>query len=119
MDPTDFTYINPEQISELVRHDSKYIREFAKASEQSFSEFKSHYGRYLLDRDEDRFRKAGHKIKPVALMLNINEVVEEYEYAKTLLWDNKDRKELEQSAQKIEQICDKIIQELKTIQNEN
>lgn len=112
-------YVNPDQIAELVYNDEKYIKEFARASEQSFIEFKSHYGRYLLERDEDRFRKAGHKIKPVAQMLNIDVIVEEYEYAKTLLWENKDRAELKKSADKIEEICDKIILELQAIGDEN
>lgn len=119
MGSTDFTYVNPDQIAELVYNDVKFIKEFAEASEKSFSEFKSHYGRYLLERDEERFRKAGHKIKPIAQMLNIEVIIEEYEHAKTLLWENKNQEELEQSAEKINEICDTIIQELRAIRNED
>jgi len=115
----DFTYINPERVSELVLNDDKFIREFAEATEKSFSEFKSNYGHYLLKRDEEEFRKAGHKIKPVALMLNLEVVVDEYEHAKTLLWEEEERDKLARSAEKIDEICTKIIEELRTIRDDH
>lgn len=118
MHTEDFKFIDYDIISELVFHEKPYIKEFAEATEQSFTEFQSKYRKFLLKRDEVNFRKAGHKIKPVAQMLKINVVLEEYEHAKTLLWDEKEQKELEKSADKIDKICDRIISELKIIQED-
>ncbi|MFH5834058.1 taurine dioxygenase [Halalkalibaculum sp. DA384] len=116
MSRKDRTYIDRELIAGLVYNEEAYIKEFADASEDSFTEFKTNYRKYLLKRDETNFRKAGHKIKPVAQMLEIDEIVEEYEHAKTLLWDEKPVEKLEQSVEKIEGICNEIIRELKQIQ---
>lgn len=90
-----------------------YLKEFATAAISSFSEFSENYKKHLLSRDEEKFRKAGHKIKPVAQMLGLNQIIDEYEHAKTLLWDEKSDEELEQSADEIQQICSKVISELK------
>lgn len=116
MSSTDSKYIDRDQIAGLVYNEEAYVKEFAEATEDSFLEFKTNYKKYLLDRDETNFRKAGHKIKPVAQMLGIDEIVEEYEYAKTLLWDEKPQEKLEESAQKIQSICEQIISDLKKIQ---
>ncbi|MDX1618451.1 MAG: taurine dioxygenase [Balneolaceae bacterium] len=109
-------YLDAEHIAELVYHDEKFIKEFAKATEHSISEFRDQYTRYLLERDETNFRKAGHRIKPVAQMLKIDAIVDEYEHAKTLLWDEKGREELQESADRIRRICNSIIRELKSLQ---
>ncbi|MDX1639075.1 MAG: taurine dioxygenase [Balneolaceae bacterium] len=116
MSSTNHTYVKRETISDLVYNEEAYIREFAEATEDSFSEFRSNYGKYLLERDETNFRKAGHKIKPVAQMLNIDVIVEEYEHAKTLLWEERAQEELEASVEKIDAICEQVIRELKDIQ---
>lgn len=108
-------YIDKELISELVYNDEKFVIEFARASEHSFTEFRDHYSKFLLRRDEANFRKAGHKIKPVLQMLKLDELIEEYEYAKTLLWENRDQEKLKESADKITRICDIILEELKVI----
>lgn len=110
-----YRYIDPDLISKLVYHDKAFIKEFAEATEHSFDEFRKNYRKFLLERDEVNFRKAGHKIKPVVQMLNIDEVVEEYEQAKMLIWENRAQKLLEESADTIEKICTKIIRELRTL----
>ena len=97
----------------MLYGDEKYIKEFAEAAIGSFTEFKQDYSRHLLSRDETSFRKAGHKIKPVAQMLEINGLVEEYEYAKTLLWENKSDDELHASSVKMTGILDQVLNELK------
>lgn len=112
----DNSYIDREKIDELLYRQEDFIKEFAHAAEHSFREFSSNYSKYLLERDETNFRKAGHKIKPIAQMLEIDVIVDEYEYAKTLLWDEKPTKKLEQSAERIQSICDQVIQELRELQ---
>lgn len=75
----DFTSLN-----EMLYGDEKYIKEFAEAAIISFTEFKTNYSLFLQKRDEENFRRAGHKIKPVAQMLGLNSIVDEYENAKKL-----------------------------------
>lgn len=96
----------------MLYGEEKYIKEFAEAAIISFSEFSENYKKFLLSRDETNFRKAGHKIKPVIQMLGLGQILEEYEHAKTLIWDERPHEELETSADKVQQICSEVIQEL-------
>ncbi|MDZ7806793.1 MAG: taurine dioxygenase [Gracilimonas sp.] len=107
------TLIDFTSLSEMLYGEEKYISEFSEAAVDSFTEFNNNYEKFLLIRDETSFRKAGHKIKPVAQMLGLDQIVDEYEHAKTLLWDEKPDEELEKSIKKINRICDKVIEELK------
>jgi hypothetical protein len=109
-------YIHRKKIADLLYDDDKFIREFAEATETSFREFSGHYRKFLLNRDEDNFRRAGHKIKPVIQMLEIPDILEEYEQAKEMLWNQKKDEKLEQSADKIDRICEQIIFELEQMQ---
>lgn len=95
--------------------ETKYIKEFAEAAISSFMEFRENYTLFLIQRDEVNFRKAGHKIKPVAQMLGINQILEEYEHAKTLIWENKPDAELGNSSQRMSSIIDRVIAELKEV----
>ncbi len=95
--------------------EAKYIKEFAQAAVISFEEFKENYTLFLINRDEVNFRKAGHKIKPVAQMLGLNMILDEYEEAKTLIWDDKPNSELGDSSQKMSAIIDRVLVELKEV----
>lgn len=97
----------------MLYGEEKYIQEFAEAAISSFQEFSNNYKKFLLARDEQNFRKTGHKIKPVAQMLKLDQIIEEYEHAKTLLWDNKPDEELKASSSKMQAICATIVAELK------
>lgn len=105
-------------VHEMLYGEEKFIGEFSEAAIQSFSEFQKSYKEHLLARDETNFRKAGHKIKPVAQMLGLDQILKEYEYAKTLLWDDKSDEALRDSVQKIDEICAKVLQELKAKLNQ-
>lgn len=96
----------------MLYGEEKYIQEFAEAAISSFKEFSENYQQYLLERDETNFRKTGHKIKPVLQMLSLEQLLEEYEHAKTLIWDKKPDEELVQSAKKVQKICTQVIEEL-------
>ncbi len=109
----DFTALN-----EMLYGDERYIKEFAEAAVISFSEFKTNYSKYLALRNEEAFRKAGHKIKPVAQMLGLNGILEEYEYAKTLLWEEKDDSEIRASITKMDKICSSVLNELENISDD-
>ncbi|MFY0697128.1 MAG: taurine dioxygenase [Balneola sp.] len=102
----------------MLYGDERYIKEFAEAAVLSFSEFKTNYSKYLEQRNEDAFRKAGHKIKPVAQMLGLNGILEEYEHAKTLLWEDKDDSEIRASITKMDKICSSVLNELENISDD-
>lgn len=106
----DFSSLN-----EMLYGDDRYIKEFAEAAITSFTEFKAHYSIYLSSRDEENFRKAGHKIKPVAQMLGLQLIVDEYEHGKTLIWEEKKENELDESIKKIDAICSQVLNELENI----
>lgn len=110
----DKPIVDLSTLTEMLYGEEAYIKEFTDAAVVSFSEFKEHYSRYLLKRNEVDFRKAGHKIKPVAQMLGLDLIIEEYEHAKTLIWEEKPEAELKASADKMEGICDQVISELST-----
>lgn len=98
---------------EMLFDEEEYIKEFAEAALDSFSQFSNDYAKYLVVRDEENFRKAGHKIKPVVKMLSVDPILDEYENAKTLLWEDRPDAELEKSIQKMQELCDRVNKELK------
>ncbi len=106
----DFTTLN-----EMLYGETAYIKEFAEAALTSFEEFRENYSSYLLDKDEVNFRKAGHKIKPVAQMLGLGLIIDEYEKAKSLIWDDKNEDELKASCDKMNSICNQVLDELKEL----
>ena len=104
-------------LTEMLYGDENYIQEFSEAAIISFTEFNEHYNQFLIARDEDNFRRAGHKIKPVAQMLGLQLIIDEYEFAKTLLWEDKSDSDLQKSVDKMNSINSKVLEELKNIPN--
>lgn len=107
--------VNFTALNEMLYGDDRYIKEFAEAAILSFSEFNTHYAQYLAKRDEENFRKAGHKIKPVAQMLGLDQIVDEYERGKNLIWEDQPDKELTNSINTIDTICSQVLLELENI----
>ena len=96
----------------MLYGETKYMAEFAEAAVISFKEFQQNYRTFLLQRDEVNFRKAGHKIKPVAQMLGLELILEEYEHAKSLIWEQKPESDLRGSSDKMTDICSRVLAEL-------
>ncbi|WP_445665994.1 taurine dioxygenase [Fodinibius sp. AD559] len=113
----NYQFIDPDKISNMLFKDSEYVVEFCEAGVTSFDEFIENYRIHLLDRNMADLRKAGHKIKPGAQMMGADEVVDEYEHAKSLLNDNADDEELEKSVDKMSNICATIKKELTHLAN--
>lgn len=107
-----YHFINPDKIRDMLFNDAAYVAEFCEAGVSSFDEFIDHYEKYLLDRNMEDLRKAGHKIKPGAQMMGADEVVDEYENAKELLNNEADQEELVKSVNKMKDICSTIRKEL-------
>lgn len=102
-------------LTEMLYGETVYIKEFAEAALSSFKEFQENYSSFLLQRDEVNFRKAGHKIKPVAQMLGLGLIIDEYEHAKSLIKSDKNEDEIKASSKKMTEICNKVLDELKEI----
>lgn len=116
----DYNFINPGKITDMLYEDVDYVIDFCEAGVSSFDEFIKNFRTHLLDRNMEDLRKAGHKIKPGAQMMGADEVVEEYENAKTLLKEEADLKELQKSIDKMEEICTSVKNELtKLADNQN
>lgn len=113
----NYHFIDPEKITDMLFDDAEYITEFCEAGVSSFDEFIENFRIHLLDRNMKDLRKAGHKIKPGAQMMGADEVVEEYEHAKSLLKNKADSDQLEQLADKMQEICSTIQDELTTLAN--
>ncbi|MEO1023585.1 MAG: taurine dioxygenase [Bacteroidota bacterium] len=106
----DFSTLN-----EMLYGETQYIKEFAQAAIVSFQEFKTNYTTHLRAGDETNFRKAGHKIKPVAQMLGIDRVIENYEEAKNNLMGEGDQNDRENMIAEIEALCGRVVEELQEI----
>lgn len=107
-----YQYINPEKITNILFDDTEYVIEFCEAGVTSFKEFLDNYQKHLMNRNLEDFRKAGHKIKPGAQMMGADEVIEEYEKAKSLLQNGANNGDLSESVNKMEEICTTIQKEL-------
>lgn len=106
-------------LSEMLYGDDRYIKEFADAAILSFSEFNTHYAKFLDTRDEENFRKAGHKIKPVAQMLGLQLLIDEYEHGKSLIWKENPKEDLAASIAKVDSICSQVLNELENMTADN
>lgn len=104
--------VDREKITNMLYDDEALVSEFAEATIQSFREFSQNFTRHLLSRNETDFRKAGHKIKPVAQMIGVEEVIEEYEHAKELLQTDSSDDHLRKSADRVNKMCEHIQKQL-------
>ncbi len=95
--------------------EKKYIIEFCQAAVKSFQEYGEHYEIHLLARDETKLRKAGHKIKPVAQMLKLDNLLEEYEGAKLMLQSDAEEFMLRESNDRVQAEIKIVVQELEEI----
>ncbi len=109
--PEQDKVVDVKLVREMLYEDENYVKEFSNASIQSFSEFKEQFRKTLLAREMDDLRRAGHKIKPIALMLNLHPVIEMYETSKIYLQENRSTEELSDLAQKMDNFCDRILAE--------
>ncbi len=107
--PMEDPYVDVDLVSNLLYNEEKYIKEFSEASIESFTEFKEKFTQFFLAGDMDMLRQTGHKIKPVAQMLNLDELLVMYEHSKDLLATSNPMKEKEELVEKVVGYCDKVI----------
>jgi hypothetical protein len=114
MDP-DKPLVDRELVVELLYGDEEYVKEFAEASIESFSEFKENFKRYVRARDMENLRKTGHKIKPVAQIMKLDEMLSMYEESKTLLEEEASDQEINNLVDKMNKYCNTLLKELKDL----
>lgn len=111
----DAPLVDVELIKEMLYQEEAYVKEFAAASIQSFSEFQENFKNYVLAREIDNLRRAGHKIKPAALMLHLNPIIDMYDKSKEQLEKNASTEELSKLVDSMDQYCNQVLEELKEI----
>lgn len=98
-------------IRKMLYEDESYVKEFSEASVQSFTEFRDNFELHIKNNDLDELRRTGHKIKPVAQMLSLDDLLELYEKAKTALNQNKPDSEKEKLIEAMNSYCNQVLQE--------
>jgi hypothetical protein len=111
----DAPLVDVELIRKMLYNDEGYVKEFANASIQSFSEFKASFKEFVLSRELDNLRRAGHKIKPAALMLNLNPIIEMYELSKKYIEENASTETLADIVGQMDAYCDQVLYEFKEL----
>lgn len=106
--------VNKQIIIDLLFGDEDYVSEFAAASVESFTEFKNNFQQSMRMRDLTMLRKAGHKIKPVAQMMELQPILDMYEEAKEMLENDSEasEKEIGRLITDMKNYCDALIKEL-------
>lgn len=107
-----YRFIDPDKIKNLLFNDEKYIAEFCEAGVATIGEFVEHYRIHLGNRDMQKLRKAGHKVRPGAQMMGVEAIVDEYEQSKKLLQTKADETQLTASIAKMEEMCKTVQKEL-------
>lgn len=110
-----YQYITPDKIREMLFNESEYVQEFCEAGISSVEEFREQFRLHLLDRNMKDLRRAGHKMKPGAMMMGADRIVEEYENAKKLLKKETDAKNLQQAVKQMDELCTNITRELSAL----
>lgn len=91
------------------------MQEFIKVSVISFTEFKENFSLHFLAKDLIKLRATGHKVKPVAQMMNLYGLLEMYEESKLLLESGKEESDIRNHAKKMDQYCSELIAELEAM----
>lgn len=105
--------VDRDLVVELLYGDEEYVKEFAEASIESFSEFKENFKRYVRARDMENLRKTGHKIKPVAQIMKLDALLSMYEESKVLLEEEASDQEINNLVDKMNKYCNTLLKELK------
>lgn len=107
--------IDIETIRSLLMGQDEFIEEFATASIDSFGEFADQLKVHLPARNLESFRRAGHKIKPVAQMLEQQALLDAYEKAKVRLTNDASDQEIQNSVETLASLCEEIQKQFRAI----
>lgn len=108
--------VDKQVIVDLLYGDEDYVSEFATASVESFTEFKTQFTKSMKSRDMESLRKAGHKIKPVAQMMKLDAIVNMYETSKIMLEEEAPDEEIKKLVINMNEFCNQLLKELKQLE---
>lgn len=108
--------VDKQVIIDLLYGDEDYVSEFATASVESFTEFKTQFAKSMKERDMETLRKAGHKIKPVAQMMKLDAVITMYETSKIMLEEEAPDEEIMKLIVNMNKFCTQLLKELKQLE---
>lgn len=108
--------VQKQVIVDLLYGDEDYVSEFASASVESFTEFKTNFAESMQERDMERLRLVGHKIKPVAQMMKLDAVINMYETSKIMLEEEAPDREINKLVENMNKYCTQLIKELKQLE---
>lgn len=107
--------VDREVIKNLLYGDEDYLDEFVEVSIISFKEFKDNFDKHFTNRDLASLRTTGHKVKPVAQMMNLHGLLELYERSKLVIQDNMSDDELNSVLNKMDAYCEVLLKELENL----
>ncbi|MEX1211595.1 MAG: taurine dioxygenase [Balneolaceae bacterium] len=107
--------IDIQIIRSLLMGQDEFIEEFATASIDSFGEFSDQVKTHLPERNLEAFRHAGHKIKPVAQMLEQEALLNGYEEAKDRLNRDASDETIQDSVETLTSLCEEIQEQFRSI----
>lgn len=112
---SDKQIVELEVIKNLLYGDEDYLDEFVKVSIISFTEFKENFNTHLSKRDLASLRTTGHKVKPVAQMMNLHGLLDLYEKSKVVIQENKSDADLNEILHQMEIYCKTLLEELNNL----
>lgn len=119
MSKKESTYqlVNDKTILDLLYGDKDYFNKFVIASLESFNEFIENYNASILNNNLKVLRDAGHKIKPAALMMNLDKLLEMYEVSKEHM-ESGQTDQMEAVVQEMNAYCNQIHADLNNMLNQ-
>lgn len=102
-----------DKVSDMLDGDPAYLKEFCEAAIISFSTYREEYREHMTNRDLENLRKSGHRIKPVAQMMGIKQLIDEYKQAKKIIEEEKDDTAVKASIDRVDVICKKVLDEFR------
>lgn len=105
--------INFEQVNEMLDNDPEYVKEFCAAAINSFESFNEEFKQHMQNRNIENLRKAGHRIKPVAQMLDIEALTAEYEKGKNILENKESKGKIDGSIERVELLIEQVLNEFR------
>lgn len=107
--------IEIDDIRTLLMGQDEFIEEFSTASIASFGEFSDQLKMHLPARNLEAFRRAGHKIKPVAQMLEQDALLNAYREAKDRLKRDASDEAIQDSVETLASLCEEIQEQFRAI----
>ena len=117
---TEERLIDVARILELAAGSKEFIHELSTSYIEQFETYHNEYARYLRAGDHENFRLANHAQKPGIKFLKIASLEEAIQTGKELIGDEgAEENRIERNITLVQNLCDRIIRELREFLSEN